>query len=314
MIGLNPFLLRFFFLSLIATLCLINGWAFAACFARELRPYLRAFYVCCWAQISALYLAAALIDTSAKHRPTTKLKTNDRDSRCARCKDGMFGGTLKPDRAHHCSVCDRCTLKMDHHCHIVGNCIGQANHGVFLAFLCSAFGGSLAALLHVACFSHTLFASNVQGRSAICKGGYALLMGGYTLCLAGVATGCGWLLKENVEFVLRNSSTIEQLKGEANVYDLGVAANLQSFLAAARTALLPAGLRLDAEGYRFPHRGVDPELCTLDFHPFDWKAAALDPQAPHELEALAEACTALPDAEGCAGDDCLFLFGREQFR
>lgn len=29
---------------------------------------------------------------------------------CRRCK------SFKPDRAHHCSICKRCILKMDHHC------------------------------------------------------------------------------------------------------------------------------------------------------------------------------------------------------
>jgi palmitoyltransferase ZDHHC3/7/25 len=29
---------------------------------------------------------------------------------CRRCN------SYKPDRAHHCSVCNRCIIKMDHHC------------------------------------------------------------------------------------------------------------------------------------------------------------------------------------------------------
>lgn len=29
---------------------------------------------------------------------------------CKRCK------TFKPSRAHHCSMCGRCIIKMDHHC------------------------------------------------------------------------------------------------------------------------------------------------------------------------------------------------------
>lgn len=34
---------------------------------------------------------------------------------CRRCK------AFKPDRAHHCSICRRCIIKMDHHCPWVNN-------------------------------------------------------------------------------------------------------------------------------------------------------------------------------------------------
>jgi len=34
---------------------------------------------------------------------------------CRRCK------AFKPDRAHHCSICQRCIIKMDHHCPWVNN-------------------------------------------------------------------------------------------------------------------------------------------------------------------------------------------------
>ncbi|KAH8818750.1 DHHC palmitoyltransferase-domain-containing protein [Flagelloscypha sp. PMI_526] len=44
----------------------------------------------------------------------------------------------KPERAHHCSFCGQCVLKMDHHCPWLGQtCIGHRTYPAFVHFLTS---------------------------------------------------------------------------------------------------------------------------------------------------------------------------------
>ncbi|KAF7533394.1 hypothetical protein G7Z17_g13521 [Cylindrodendrum hubeiense] len=57
------------------------------------------------------------------------VKSNGEFRFCKKCQ------ARKPDRAHHCSTCRRCVLKMDHHCPWLATCIGLRNHKAFLLFL-----------------------------------------------------------------------------------------------------------------------------------------------------------------------------------
>ena len=56
--------------------------------------------------------------------------------RCSKCiydenYQALKQYPLKPPRARHCMICDRCCMKMDHHCFVVGNCIGLGNTKYF---------------------------------------------------------------------------------------------------------------------------------------------------------------------------------------
>ncbi|XP_072519924.1 palmitoyltransferase ZDHHC2 isoform X2 [Salminus brasiliensis] len=65
----------------------------------------------------------------AKDLPIYTRTTSGAIRYCERCH------LVKPDRCHHCSVCDKCILKMDHHCPWVNNCVGFSNYKFFTLFL-----------------------------------------------------------------------------------------------------------------------------------------------------------------------------------
>lgn len=94
-----------------------------------------------------------ILENLAKRLPITNITLSGGVRFCEKCR------VLKPDRAHHCSVCGVCVLKMDHHCPWINNCVSFTNYKFFVLFL----GYALLYCIYVSLTSLTYFISFWKG-------------------------------------------------------------------------------------------------------------------------------------------------------
>ncbi|KAK3138584.1 hypothetical protein QOZ80_5AG0370760 [Eleusine coracana subsp. coracana] len=140
----------------------------------------------------------------------------------------------KPPRAHHCRVCKRCVLKMDHHCIWINNCVGHENYKIFLVFVLYAVVASFySMILIIGSVIHSVPKDEHARTSLIISG---VIICPLTLALAVLL---GW----HVYLIVQNKTTIEYHEGVRAMwlaekggdlyhhpYDLGVYENLISVL------------------------------------------------------------------------------------
>jgi len=134
---------------------------------------------------------------------------------CNRCKCN------KPERCHHCSDCNACTLKMDHHCPWVNNCVGFRNYKFFYLLL---LYGTLTELMCLGLLIYSLVERDAWETwdyvSCACVG----IVGLFALGTVGL-----WVF--HTSLLLVNQTTIEQLQSvSSETYSLGARNNVRQVL------------------------------------------------------------------------------------
>ncbi|XP_028836248.1 palmitoyltransferase ZDHHC3-A isoform X3 [Denticeps clupeoides] len=127
--------------------------------------------------------------------------------------------SIKPDRAHHCSVCKRCIRKMDHHCPWVNNCVGESNQKFFVLFTMYIALISLHALMMVVFHFLYCFEDDWTKCSTFSPPVTVILL--ILLCFEGLL----FLIFTSVMFgtqvhsICTDETGIERLKGETATWD-----------------------------------------------------------------------------------------------
>ncbi|KAL8518045.1 hypothetical protein ACS0TY_009365 [Phlomoides rotata] len=123
-------------------------------------------------------------------------RTGEHLRKCDKCS------VLRPPRAHHCRVCRRCVLKMDHHCAWVNNCVGQRNYKSFLLLVFYAtVSCSYSSVLIICC--------TIEGWDSIASQRLKIFHVGCGLWSVGLSLTLGTLFIWHVYLTSHNMTTIE---------------------------------------------------------------------------------------------------------
>ncbi|KAJ3186505.1 Palmitoyltransferase zdhhc20 [Gaertneriomyces sp. JEL0708] len=167
-------------------------------------------------------------DAAMPSRPL-EVKRDGSNRFCNKCRN------WKPDRTHHCSICNTCVLKLDHHCPWVNNCVGFLNYKFFYLFVvyCTLYCAFIFLSIGVT------FMSSDDGKveNLILRSFSVLLV----FLVGGIFAVCLLVfVVVHTSLILSNKSTIESMEGsrrvrladntvrlakKVNIYDLGYKSN-----------------------------------------------------------------------------------------
>merc|ERR1711920_810303 len=105
---------------------------------------------------------------------------------------------------HHCSICNRCILNMDHHCPWINNCVGFYNRKFFIQLLLYVY--SSISIIVITSMHWTMAQSMM-----------------FFMCIMLLATLTNFI-KFHLKLVLENYTTIENLEreeGAKSKFDIG---------------------------------------------------------------------------------------------
>lgn len=117
--------------------------------------------------------------------------------KCDKCSE------YKPPRTHHCRICRRCILRMDHHCAWINNCVGHRNYKAFVALI---FYATIAII-----YSSVILVSNAIHKDWNFDGVMHLKLFYIAtgVVLIGLSLTLGTLLGWHIYLTMRNMTTIE---------------------------------------------------------------------------------------------------------
>ncbi|KAM1069131.1 hypothetical protein EV1_001006 [Malus domestica] len=124
-----------------------------------------------------------------------------KNGRCDKCS------TFKPPRAHHCRVCRRCVLRMDHHCLWINNCVGYWNYKAFFMLVFYATLGCLySTVIIIKCGSQ----KDLEFSGSVSHKVFYVVSG---LVMASLSLMLGTLLGWHFYLITQNMTTIEYYEG-----------------------------------------------------------------------------------------------------